>query len=219
MPMLDGSWSPTIRRIGELERSDHYYLTADDTCYFFGEYSAREGYNHSSTNQIIFNIKKKPSTRNTPQWQYKVKDMRRIASAIAGAIRADALPNVAFVPIPPSKLRTHPEYDCRMTTIAKAISPQADVRELLETVRERPAAHESQQRLRPDELADYLKVQVALLQPRPTEIILIDDVITTGCGYVTCRKLLQDHLPGVPITGVFAARRVPPKIDFGDIDF
>lgn len=58
MPTLDASWSPQVRKISELERQDHWYLTAEHECYFFGEYTARGGYSRSSTNQIITNIKK-----------------------------------------------------------------------------------------------------------------------------------------------------------------
>lgn len=147
MPTLDGSWSPQIRQIGDLERDDHWYLSTEHICYFFGEYTARGGYSASSTNQIIANIKKKPSLRTTGQWQYKVNDMRRVATAIRGAIKPDAYPRILFVPIPPSKLRTHPEYDDRIAVIARSISPQANVRELIEAVVEREPQHEREQRL------------------------------------------------------------------------
>ena len=42
--------------IDELTRRDHYYL--DETeCVFIGEYTARAGYQHSQTNQLILNLK------------------------------------------------------------------------------------------------------------------------------------------------------------------
>lgn len=208
MPTLDASWSPQIRKIGDLERQDHWYLTAEHDCHFFGEYTARAGYSHSSTNQIITNIKKKPSLRSTAQWSYKVRDMQQVASAIRGAISPQAYGIVTLIPVPPSKLRSDPEYDSRMADIARMISPQVDVREMIDTVAVRPSLHESDQRLSPAQLMATLQINEAMCAPAPQNIILIDDVITTGCSFVACSTLLQARFPGVPISGIFAARRV-----------
>lgn len=207
MPTLDGSWSPQIRKIGDLERGDHWYLAPDHDCFFFGEYSARAGYSHSSTNQIITNIKKKPGLQGTAQWQYKLRDMATVATAIRGAINPQSYGIVTLVPIPPSKLRNDPEHDPRMAHIARLVSPQANVCELIEPIVARPPQHESEQRLTPDELMATLQIEEALCAPAPQNIILIDDVITTGCSFVACKTLLQQRFPGVPVWGLFAARR------------
>lgn len=207
MPTLDASWSPQIRKIGDLERQDHWYLTPDHDCYFFGEYTARAGYSHSSTNQIITNIKKKPSLQGTAQWQYKVRDMQRVAAAIRGAINPQSFGIVTLVPIPPSKLRSDPDHDPRMAGIARMVSPQADVRELIEPIVARQPQHESEQRLQPEELMVTLQINEALCAQAPQNIILIDDVITTGCSFVACRTLLQQRFPGIEVWGIFAARR------------
>lgn len=198
-----------------MERQDHWYLTPEHFCYFFGEYTSRGGYSHSSTNQIITNIKKKPSLQGTPQWQYKVRAMQQVAAAVRSAIDTAAYARVTLVPIPPSKLRTDPEYDARMAWIARAVSPQINVRELIEPVAARVPLHESDQRLHPDALMATLRLQESLSEPTPQEIILIDDVITTGCSFVACRALLQQRYPGVTISGIFAARRALDRtIDF-----
>lgn len=219
MPTLDASWSPQIRQIGELERRDHWYLTADHRCFFFGEYTARAGFGHSSTNQIITNIKKKPSVRGTPQWDYKRKDMLRVAAAIRGAINATHLDIVTLVPIPPSKLPDHADYDPRMAEIARFVGPKVDVRDLIVPTASREPAHESENRIRPDELRATLTLREDLCARPPTEILLIDDVITTGCSFVACSALLAERFPGVPISGIFAARRVVDHMsDFGVIE-
>lgn len=179
-------------------------------------------FSHSSTNQIIANIKKKPSVRGTAQWQHKINDMRRVARAIAGALRPDHLADITFVPIPPSKAATNPEYDPRMLQIAGAISPLADVRELIVTRGDRPAAHESEQRLRPDELAQHLQIREDLVAGVRRELILIDDVITTGCSFVACRDVLRRCLPNTRVMGIFAARRVLPRTagnEFQNLDW
>lgn len=208
MPTLDASWSPQIRLIGELERGDHWYLDESHKCYFFGEYTARAGYGHSSTNQIISNIKKKPSLRHTAQWEYKLRDMRRFADAVRGAIQAEALPRITFVPIPPSKTPSHPEFDSRIVQIARQISPQADVRELIVSTEDRCPMHESEQRLRPEELQALLMLNNTLCEPAPQMVFLVDDVITTGCSFVACSRMISQRFPGVDIVGIFAARRV-----------
>lgn len=212
MPTLDGSWSPQIRKISDLERQDHWHLTPEHDCYFFGEYTARAGYSHSSTNQIITNIKKKPALKGTSQWQYKLRDMQLAAAAIRGAINPQSFGIVTLVPIPPSKQRNDPEYDSRMFDIAKMISPQADVREIIETIAPRQSLHGSDQRLQPDELRATLGLNEALCSPTPQNIILLDDVITTGCSFVASKRILEARFPGVPISGIFVARRA---VDIG----
>lgn len=208
MTMFDASWSPKLRKIGELERGDHYHLTDGDDCYFLGEYTARAGYQHSSTNQIIANIKKKPSVRLTPQWQYKTRDMARVASALGAALNQNVLPSITFVPIPPSKHRTDPEYDDRMTVIAKGIRSGVDVREMISSCATRKALHESDTRLRPEELEELLELNEAVCAPPPSRIVLLDDVITTGSSFKACSNILRRKFPEVSIAGVFVARRI-----------
>jgi hypothetical protein len=142
MPTSDVSWSANLRIVGDLERPDHYYLTDKDTCAFFGEYTARAGFAHSLTNQIIHNLKKKPETRHTPQWKHKVRTIREVGEAIAANLDAQALGgDAAFVPIPPSKLIGSSGYDNRMTQVARAIGSNVDVREALYAVAEREPMH------------------------------------------------------------------------------
>lgn len=223
MPMLDGSWSPQIRKIGDLERSDHYYLTEDHDCYFFGEYTAHQGYSHSSTNQIISNLKKSPTVRGTSQWPYKVKAIRRVAACIGNAINPEAIGRITLVPIPPSKMKNHSEYDDRMVAVARAVSNGIDVRELIVSTADREAAHKNdQQRLKPHQLMGMLQIDEAVCPPVPREIFLIDDVVTTGCSFVACRTLLQNRFPNIAVSGIFAARRAignDATHGFDEVDF
>jgi hypothetical protein len=141
MAISDESWSPRLRKIGDLERPDHWYVSESDECYFFGEYTARAGYAHSRTNSIIANLKKKPKLRTTAQWRHKEEAIRQCAAAIAANIKAAELPQVVFVPIPPSKTPDNPDYDDRLTRLARAISPEADVREIIFSIADREARH------------------------------------------------------------------------------
>lgn len=209
MTTSDASWSHSLRQIGELERGDHWYLRDTDQCYFFGEYTAYAGFGHSQTNQLIVNLKKKPSLRDTPQWAYKTEAIRRVASSIAANIKPELLGGVTFVPIPPSKPQTSPDYDDRMAQVARSIGPACDVRELLFTQVEREAFHTSSSRRDPCELRQTLGLRTEEFgAPTPSIIMLLDDVLTTGCSYVTCRDILAEVFPNASIFGLFVARRV-----------
>ena len=211
MTTSDARWSARFRLIGDLERQDHFYLAEADECYFLGEYTARAGFGHSTTNQIIANLKKSPLTRGTGQWQYKEREIERVAKGIKAAIKPAALPNLTFVPIPPSKLPVEPEYDDRILRIARLISPLG-TRELIRATVTRTARHSGDAKRDPQELRATLQIDEAQTVPLPTHIFLIDDVITTGCSFMVCKLMLVERFPGVKITGMFVARRALPTV-------
>jgi hypothetical protein len=212
MTTSDASWSARFRLIGELERPNHYYLTDQDECLFWGEYTARAGYNHSTTNSIITNLKKKPSTRGTGQWQHKLEAIARVARVMKAAINPEALPRLTFVPIPPSKMVGDAEYDDRITQIARQISPDG-TRELIRAITPRVARHSGDNKHDPNELRGTLQIDGELCDPAPTHVFLIDDVITTGCGFMVCKQMLVERFPAVKVTGMFVARRALPPIE------
>jgi hypothetical protein len=209
MTTSDASWSASFRKITDLERPDHYYLTPNDDCYFLGEYTAREDHSHSTTNQIIKNLKKKPSTRGTGQWWHKENDMRRVATIMRSALVQNIIPSLTFVPVPPSKLATDPEYDDRMLQISRQISPNG-TRELLKATSSRETRHIGSNKRDPAELRATLAIDARYVSPTPSHIILIDDVVTTGCSFMVCKRLLIDHFPDVRVSGMFVARRALP---------
>ena len=47
--------------IDDTNRGQHYYLEEGDRCWFIGEYFAGKGYEGGGTNQLIFNLKCKPT--------------------------------------------------------------------------------------------------------------------------------------------------------------
>jgi predicted amidophosphoribosyltransferase len=212
MPTSDESWSARLRKIGDLERPDHSYLSPSDECFFFGEYTARAGYSHSNTNSIISNLKKSPSLRGTSQWQHKERAIRECGAAIASNIKSERLSELTFVPIPPSKSPSSADYDDRITLVARAISPQADVREILYCAADREAMHTNQNHRDPNALRNLLGTRTELIaNPRPI-IVLIDDVVTTGCSFSVCKAILGRYWPASQIVGIFIARRAVPKL-------
>lgn len=218
MPTFDASWSGSLRVVGDIERPDHYYLGPEDDCYFLGEYTPRESFGFSLTNQHIFNLKKSPTLRNTAQWPHKLRAIGAIARTFAANLGPGGNAGITFVPIPPSKAPGHPEYDDRMAQIARSIGANADGREVIVSATNREPIHVGQQRRDPDVLRDSLLVHEDLLRPAPQLVILLDDVLTTGCSFVTCKALLAKRLPGTKIIGTFVARRVIPN-PFAPIEF
>lgn len=212
MTKFDESWSGKARRIGTLERGDHFRLTEEDRSFFFGEYTARAGFAHSSTNGLISNLKKKPSTKGTAQWSYKLLAIQEVAAVIKESMTPANLASVCFVPMPPSKTKDHPEYDDRMENVAAATGA-SDVRPILYSVFDREARHETTEPRDPDELRVQLQLNPTLIYPVPTNVILLDDMVTTGCGLIVAKEKLRTVWPDAKIVGLFVARRVLPKPD------
>jgi hypothetical protein len=112
-------------------RGDHTNLSAGDDCYFLYEYASGLNYDFSSTNNLISNLKKKPSQAASPGYHYKRQAIVKCARELRGLINPDWLKFATLVPVPPSKARGHPDYDDRMLKICQAIqaAPRLDVRE------------------------------------------------------------------------------------------
>lgn len=213
-----------LTKIDELTRSDHFYLEANDECLFFGDYSARKGFAHSATNSLIANFKRPVQYKNTPSWQYKLRDIQAAARAFSQNL-SSVFSEITCVPIPPSKLKTDPEYDDRMVAMLKAMrGPKGvtpDIRELVIQSKPMPAAHGSESRLPPYEWEAAYSIDESVAQPTPAWIGIIDDVLVTGCRFRAVSNVLRARFPQARITGLFIARRVPEAIDLSefDIDF
>lgn len=211
---------PKANIVDALVRRDHYYLGDDDQVYFFGEYSARKGFAHSGTNQLIINLKKNPDRRGRPEWRYKEEAIAACSAMLQSSLSMEAVlqARVTFVPMPPSKAKADPMYDDRMLRVALGIDPRLDVRELLVCRQSMQASHKSDSRPKPPELAANMAVDEIWAKVPPTSIILLDDVLTTGAHFVAAKQVLQARFPGVPVVGFFIARRLPETDIFTDID-
>lgn len=204
-----------LTEIDPLTRPDHSYLTAGDECLFLGEYTARAGFAHSETNQLIFNLKKPMDRKGRPEWRYKLGAIVAAARAFRNAIDEHLLRTATFVPIPPSKAKDDPVYDDRMTQMIREIdnAHPVDCRELIVQAESTDAAHDSDDRPNPDELQALYTVDASLIEAPPTHVIVVDDVLTTGSHFKAMKSILRQVFPNVLIVGYFVARRVPETID------
>lgn len=198
----------------------HVRLTPEDKCYFVYEYTSRKGYSFSATNGLIWNLKKKPSENWKQGYHYKGQAIMRAAAVLKQSVNPDWLTNTTLVPAPPSKAIGHPDYDSRIEKICKAIRPNLDVRCLVKQTTSMAASHEQATGARPgvQDLIDAYQIDEQLAQPAPVSIGIIDDVLTNGTHFKALQTMLSDRFPGVPITGIFIARRVFPddENDFFD---
>jgi hypothetical protein len=196
--------------IDDLLRPLYPHLTAADQCYFLREYTAGRGYAGSATNRLILNLKKPPDRREKPEWRYKERAIKQVAREFRASVNLSALRRVTLVPMPPSKRKDDPLYDDRMLQVLRAMDEEhvLDIRELLRISASTPAAHTTTARPTIDHLIANLGINDDVVHPPPASIALIDDVITTGAHFVAAKAVLTARFPGVPIRGLFIARRV-----------
>jgi hypothetical protein len=70
---------------------------------------------------------------------------------------------------------------------------------------------ESRQKgLTPQERLDNWEIDARLLLPRPAHIVVFDDLLTGGSHFAAMKMGFARQLPGVPVSGIFLARRVVP---------
>ena len=197
-----------LTKIDELNLPDHYRLDLTDECYFIGEYTAGRGYLYSSTNQLILNLKKTIDRRGLPEWAYKERDIRRAAATLRASLNPEFLARATFVPVPPSHIVGDPLYDDRMTQVVLAIDPTVDARELVRQTETMQDAHSAEYRPGPEALYSNYRIDEGFIDPPPTVIAVVDDVLTTGAHFKAMKRVLQGTFD-VPVIGIFLARRVP----------
>lgn len=209
--------NPRLSVIDESNISDHAALHGTDQCYFLFEYTSGRGYDFSATNQLISNLKKKPSTQtsNPQAYKYKGRSIRSCGAWLGQALNAEWLKTGTLVPIPPSKAKSHPDYDDRMLQICRTI-PSAtplDIREMVIQRESMRAAHECGEGERPtiEEIAANYMINEDAAAPEPKAIAIVDDVLTAGRHFKAMQRVLRNRFPEAVLLGLFIARRVFPN--------
>ncbi len=202
--------------IDEWMRPDHFYLSPHDICWFIGEYTARKGFSYSATNQLIVNLKKPMDRKIRPdEWAHKEKAIQLVATSFRKALEPQILDQMTFVPVPPSRIKDDPLYDDRLIRMIRAIRPEPalDLRELIIQVESTDAVHSQEERPTPDEIEKLYQLNESLVNPKPSAIAIVDDLITTGAHYRAVKSVLTKRFPNSLIPGLFIARRVPQSDD------
>lgn len=200
-----------LRAIDESNIRDHARLTLSDKCLFLYEYTSGANYTASSTNDLISNLKKKPSERlSKGGYHYKGKAIERCISDLKQALNPKWLEIATLVPTPSSRVTGDPDYDDRMEQICRGLFEGADVRNLIHQTASTPRSHEAApgERLTVEQLLNVYRIDEALTSPTPRQIGIFDDVLTAGTHFRAMSATLGARFPGVRITGIFIARRV-----------
>ena len=219
-----GTFPNRLTEVDDLTRPDHSHLTEDDHCYFIGEYTARQGFAYSATNNLILNFKKTLDRRGRPEWRYKEHALRTAAAAFRRALNPEALDRLTFVPVPPSKAKGDPLYDDRLMRMLRAIRPEPplDIRELIVQTQSTDAVHDREIRPRPEEIEALYRIDETLREPAPRLVAVVDDLLTTGAHFRAAKSILSARFPEIAVVGMFIARRAPDTADleeFDDVEF
>lgn len=200
-----------LRRIDELVLDEYPFLNPRDDCYFLRTYTAGTGYLHGETNSLISNLKKPPSLRAHPQWRHKEQAIRQLATELRTALGAARISRNTYVPVPPSRVQSDPEYDDRLIRLLEhmAVGLRCDLREIVRQRRSsRASHHQGSSRLSPREIGRLYEIDDSKAVPVPTKIVVVDDVLTTGAHFVAMRDVLKRRFPAAAIVGLFVARAV-----------
>jgi len=198
-----------LTKLDELYLAHHWYLDATDECYFGGDYTAGRGYAHSATNQLIHNMKKDIDRRGLPEWRYKERAIRQAAANLRDYLTPAFLASATFIPVPPSKVTSDPEYDDRMTQVLQLLGDRVDVRELVAQKESMEKAHTAAIRPGPTELYNNYEIVQSFTDPPPSQVAVVDDLLTTGAHFKAMKRILTETYPGIQVVGIFIARRVP----------
>jgi hypothetical protein len=203
-------------KIEEVHLPDHHYLTDEDLCYFYGEYTPRQNYGYSETNGFILNLKKSMDRRGLPEWRYKEQAILKATSYLQKGFPPEWLRSVTFIPVPPSKMKGDPLYDDRLVRILKNLQRhfQIDIRELIVQNVSRETMHLTENRYTPDQLKSMYSVDQGLVLPAPSTIAIFDDMLTSGTHFKAISSILSNLYPNIPIYGIFLARRIFPAVSF-----
>jgi predicted amidophosphoribosyltransferase len=205
---------PRPQKIDELQLIDHYYLKTDDLCYFFREYTPRQGFAYSETNSLIIDFKKPVDRRGRSEYFYKERAIQQIGKELAEGINTNWLEKATLIPIPPSKTKSNLLYDDRMTQVLNSlgllVNCTCDIRELILQNQDTEPVHlNNNDRPTPDALRMIYEIDDHLINPAPTNIGLFDDVITAGSHFRAAKDLLIERFPEAKVVGIFVARRIP----------
>lgn len=204
-----------LLQIDETTVGEHFSLAAADKCYYIWEYAARQPFNFSPTNQLVKNLKIKPTeiVASPPRLKYKQEAIAHCANALRTLIPQAWVENSAtIVPLPGSKANGHPDFDDRLPLILRnAFSGyDADIRPLLIQTESTLADHENAIRLSHAELRTVTHIDAdcaARGAIRPV-IAVLDDVLNSGKHFKVAQDLLSERFPHATIIGIFIARCV-----------
>lgn len=188
----------------------HSFLNPNDNCYYIHEYTANKGYAHSEANNLILNLKIRPTeTRRLSHKRHAIKTcISDLTALIAPGIQKDGPETYTITAIPPSLVSGDPDYDDRMQQIAKGLAINTGIHyaDIVRQSESYTSSHSAANgsRKKPEEL---IKIY-SIVDPPPSQcVFILDDVLVTGSHYSAYRDILLDTYPDLKVIGLFIARR------------
>lgn len=192
--------------IDDLTRAEHTYLTEEDSCLYFMEYTAYAGPHHSLANNIIQNFKKPVDRKGKFEYKFKEQAIQSVSQIMQEALEV-ASSFATIVPIPPSRIKGDPLYDDRLMQCLLGACPRCDIRELIYCQQNITAAHTSIKRPTVAELVANFAIDEDLTHDLARSIVLVDDILTTGAHFKAAKTVIQRDFPDTDVIGIFIARR------------
>lgn len=193
-----------LSTIDDLNREQHYHLSSSDKCYFLWEWTPTP-YALSATTNFIGNFQRETRFRGRDSWWYKEQAIAHAAIALARTVPTSWAKLATFVPVPPSKIKSDHRHDTRLMDTLRHVSAIADVRELvIQDINTEPRKKE----VSPRERAANWRIDKGVTGLDPVSIVVFDDLLTGGSHFAGMKLILEREFPGVPVRGLFLARRV-----------
>lgn len=207
---------PSLAQVVKLKQikgallAEHFYLHWSDTCHYLMEYEAHPKQLKHSTKQLIADFKH--SGAKYPYNVLKAEAMHHLLKRFQRYILPTLdLSNSTLVPIPSSKAKDDPRHDDRMIKLLQmgCYKHEADIQELIMNKNSLPASHrQKENRPNPNTLFNNYAIDPSRTENIKANIILFDDLITSGAHYRAAHRLLSKSFGSkVTIRGIFLARR------------
>ena len=164
---------------------EHCYLDTGDECYYTDEYECR--HREGIKSQILL-LKRD----NTPA-------ILRAAEELAFALPPEWACRYTFVPMPPSSGASSP-----LRSMVKKL-PVGDVRDLLVQMRDTQTSHRGW-RPTPEQRAEFMTLNELEVDPKPTAVVIVDDVLATGSHFRAAKMLVRRRWSDMRVIGFFLAR-------------
>jgi hypothetical protein len=205
-PIPEKLWTIDESTVGE-----HFSLRESDQCYYIWEYTAGKRYDFSPTNQLISNLKIKPSriAQSPGRNHYKQQAINHAAAGLRHFLpQIYAEQSATFIPVPGSKATGDPDHDDRMLRVLQRAFHgwMADIRPMLELTESTPADHETTDRLSYDELLAISRLRDPSGKALRPIVVVVDDVLNSGKHFKVAQALISAQFPTVEIRGLFLAR-------------
>jgi hypoxanthine-guanine phosphoribosyltransferase len=164
---------------------EHCYLDCSDECYFTDVYDCRP---KSGIKPTVLLIK-----------QECASTIRRLAVELKPLLPPEWTRSYTFVAIPSSRGSNRP---------ISAMLHHLQLNDIRELVVQREATPLSRMgwRLSPVEREEFFALNDLAADPKPSAVVLVDDVLTTGSHFRAARSVVRKRWPGLRIIGLFLAR-------------